>query len=415
MNNVVVVAASRTPLGKIPGKLRVFDEIQLMTFAFEDVVKRIDLDGSKIDSAYVGCNFPKERVNLCRKAILAAGLPSTIPGANITRNCSSSMEAVVQGAYAIIAGDADVVLVGGVESTSNSPYMLSYLKNLMKTIQKHELSRGSVATCAPQDENLANINANKIQQYLHLPAFNDIINDLYEGEMQLISELAAQKHGIAREELDNYALRSHQKAISAYQNGYFNNEIFPVQLPDSTVFSKDEIVLEHIDIEMLKKAEPFYVQDGIMTLLNSPPLADGAAAMILMSEQRAKAEGLKPMAKFHKSDVVGVPREEFGLGMVEAVKSILKKTNLSVNEIDLWECNEVYGPQAVIAQNLFNIDDDKYNANGGCIPMGLTIGGSGLKLCVTLIHEMNRRNVEYGLATGCAGGGMGEAVIFQNY
>ncbi len=387
MENVVVVSAYRTPIGKVPGSLSPMSDVKLMAYCFNEIIKKTGIDASKIEDAYTGCSFPEERDNLCRKAILAGGLPQTIPGSTITRTCASSMEALAQGAYKVMVGDSEIVLVGGVEIMSKSSYALSFFKKGIKAAMKNQL-----------------------------PSYEQVMSTLEENEMTYLAEMMGRKFGISRREQDEYTFASFEKARSAQKNCFFNDEIIPVETVENDgryVFKEDELILEDPVFEDFENAHPLFINDGNISRYNSAPIGDAAAAVILMSERRAKQEGLKPIAQIHKMGVVGVVPEKLGLGTVEVVNSILKRTGLSVEDIDLFECNESFAAQAIVCQRLLGIKPERMNVNGGSLSLGYPVGCTGLRICVTLLHEMKRRSSMYGMAAICAGGGMGQGILFK--
>lgn len=388
MKKVVVVSAYRTPVGKIPGSLNGLDDVSLMAYCFAETVKRCGIESKSIDDAYVGCSFPGDRDNICRKSILAAGLSQTIPGTSITRTCASSMEALSQGAYKIMAGDAEIVIVGGVESMSNSGYALSYFKKNIKAMLKKQL-----------------------------PSYKAAIEGLEENETVYISEMLARKYNISRQAQDIYAMESHKRAWAAQKTGRYNDELIPINLSigeKNIELQRDENIIEDLTLEILEKENAIFTQDGMLSRINSAPIGDGAAAIILMSEERARSEGLLPLAEIDKMAVIGLTREKMGHGTVEVVKSILQHKNMSINDIDLFECNESFAVKSILCRRLLNIPSDKFNVNGGSIALGYPVGCTGLRICVTLIHEMSRKHSEYGIAAICAGGCMGQGILFKN-
>lgn len=387
MRKVVVAASCRTPIGRVPGSMSSMNETQMLSSCFSEIANRNLFDVNKIDSAYVGCAFPSVRTNLCRVSLLDAGLPGAIPGTTIVKTCTSSMEAIAQGAYKIMAGDAEAVLIGGVESMSNSPYVLSYLKKIIKSTYRGQL-----------------------------PHYNSAIENIEEDDMQLIAEMIARNNKITRKDLDENAKRSHKRALFAKKNGFFSSEIQELSLirdNENKLFKDDECIQDEIDSLAMTQEDPFYIQDGILTKLNSAPIADAAAAMVLMSDDMAKKEGIKPLAEIYRMAEIGVPREKTGYGTVEAINSLLAKNKFSSQDIDLWECIEVPATQAILVQRRLDLDPDKLNVNGGCIALGHPVGCTGLRISITLIFEMRRRQVELGIAAGSAGGGIGQAIMFR--
>lgn len=386
LKKVVIVSACRTPIGKIPGSMSNIKDTYLMQLAFREAINRIGLNKSNIDGVYTGCCFPQEKYNLARKALLQSGMPDIIPGVTINRTCCSSIEALVQGARQIMVGDAEIIMVGGVESMSNSP---DTLKNIITRI------RASIKG--------------------KLPTYDQIGENLID-EMGLTAEILARKYEIGQEDQDEYSYQSHQKATAAQKKGYFAEEIFTVMVDkgdEKISFNEDECINPGLTMEKMSMEPPIFIKDGTITRYNSSPVSDGAAAVILMSEERAKEEGLIPLAEFIASEVVGVSPNEMGIGSAVVIKKLLDKVGLSINDIDLFECNEAYAAQLLACQKLLRWDSQKVNIHGGSIALGHPVGCTGLRLCVTLVYAMNRTKSNLGLAALCAGGGMGEGVLFH--
>ena len=386
----VIVSALRTAVGKAPrGALRATRPDDLAATVLAAAVARAPgLDPKEIDDVILGCAFPEgpQGMNLARIAALRAGLPFTTPAMTLNRFCSSGLQAVSVAADRIATGQAQVVLAGGAESMSMVPM-------------------GGA-------------------QFLPNPALAKSMPDAFLG-MGLTAENVAARHGIGREEQDRFALRSHQRSLAAIQDGRFRDEIVPVAVRNAQpapggklalqegTFAVDEGPRADTTLEALAKLKPAFQEGGTVTAGNSSQTSDGAAALLLMSRQRAEALGLKPLAAFRGYAVAGVPPEVMGIGPVEAVPKLLRLTGLKLEQIDLFELNEAFAAQALHVQRVLGIPDEKLNVNGGAIALGHPLGVSGAKLSATLLHELRRRRGRYGVVTMCVGGGMGAAGLFE--
>lgn len=387
MNKVLIVSACRTPIGSVPGNLSGYSDMELMAACFREAVKRIDLNDRFVEEAFVGSSFPSERDNICRKILHKANMDSRISASTTDKTCASAIQALSEGAYKIMAGDADIVLVGGVESMSNSSYALSYFKNRVRKILNN-------------------------QQL----TYKDIEGYIEENDMPFVGEMLSRKYGISRKEQDEFTLVSHKKAQLAKKEKYFEREVFGINLTDkdrNDELNTDEMIKSSYTMELLTNEEPFFLKDGYVTKYNSAPIGDAAAAVVLMSERMAKSQGIKPLAEIYKMNSIGLPYEKMGLGTSEAIKSILDKSGLNKNNISLFEYSEAFAVQAIITQKMLDLDTDKINVNGGSIALGYPVGCTGLRMSVTLLYEMIRRQAEFGLVAMCAGGLMGQSIIFK--
>lgn len=383
-----MVSACRTPIGKTAGSLSKVRDTQLMALTLAETVRRTNIAGIMIDSVYVGSCFPQESYNLARKSTLYAGIADTVPGATINRTCCSSMEAIVQGARQIMVGDANVVLVGGVENMSSSPHVM---RNAIKNARS--MVNGE------------------------LPLLDSLKVDTTD-DIGLTIECLAIKYNITRKEQDDYAILSHRRAAKAMRSGCFNNEIFPISITEedqNIELSYDENVNQNIDEGLFYNDKPIFVRDGTVTKSNASSINDGASAMLLMSENAVNKYDIKPLAEYITSDVIGVSPKNMGITPALVVENILRKQKLSLKNIDLIECNEAYAAQILACQRILDWDIEKVNMSGGSIALGHPLGCSGIRICVTLIYTMQREKYELGLASMCAGGGMGQGVLFRNY
>jgi acetyl-CoA acyltransferase len=342
----------------------------------------------EVDDIVIGCSFPEaeQGLNVARLIGYLAGLPSSVPGQTVNRFCSSGLQAIATGAEHIMCGFADVIVAGGVESMSMVP-----------------------------------MGGNKTVPNLKL------IETYPEGytAMGVTAENVARKYGISREDQDVFALRSHQKAAAAIKEGRFKDEILPIKVKTQEVsedgkvtfrdfvFDTDEGVRTDTSLEALAKLRPAFSVTGSVTPGNSSPLNDGASAVVLMSKEKAKSLGLKPMATFRSFAVAGVPPELMGIGPVEAVPKALKYAGLNLSQIDLFELNEAFASQALYVCRTLGLTLDRVNVNGGAIALGHALGNSGARLTTTLMHAMKRRNARYGVVSMCIGFGMGAAGVFE--
>jgi acetyl-CoA acyltransferase len=390
MKEAVVVSAVRTAVGKAPrGILKDTRPDDIAAIVIKEAMARAPgLNVEEVDDFVLGCAFPEsdQGLNLARVVAMRAGFPHTLPGQTVNRFCSSGLQAIATAAYEIMVGAADVMIAGGVEFMSQVPIM------------------GLTPSPNP---------------YLveHNP-------QIYTS-MGLTAENVAEKFGVSREEQDRFALLSHQKAAKAIKEGKFKEEIIPIPAKvketkeDGTVvvreviFDTDEGVRYDASLEGMASLKSVFKAKGTVTAGNSSQTSDGAAAVVLMSREKAEALKLKPMAAFRSFAVAGVPPEVMGIGPAYAVPKALKKAGLAIKDIGLVELNEAFASQALYVIRELGLNPDIVNVNGGAVAMGHPLGCTGAKLTTTLLYEMRRRKVRYGLVTMCIGGGMGAAGIFE--
>jgi acetyl-CoA acyltransferase len=389
MREAVIVSGARTAVGKAPrGTLRDANPSDLAATVIKAAVDRASgLDPKEIDDVIIGCAMPEaeQGLNMARVALLRAGLPDVVPGQTVNRFCSSGLQTIAIGAQQIMSGMGEVVVAGGAESMSLVP------------MSGHH--------------------------YAPNPEMVKINPDVYLG-MGLTAENVAQKYGVSREEQDAFALRSHQRALAAIESGKFDKEIVPFEVErvwfekgqrrrETTTFAVDEGPRRDTNAAALAKLRPVFAVKGSVTAGNSSQTSDGAAAVVVMSREKAKALGLTPLARFVSFAVGGVPPEIMGIGPVAAIPKALKLAGLTMNDIDLVELNEAFAAQSIAVMRQMEMDEEKVNVNGGAIALGHPLGCTGAKLTVQLLNEMQRRNARYGLVTMCIGGGMGAAGIFE--
>lgn len=390
MREAVVVSAVRTAVGRAPrGKLRFVRPEKMGAVVVREALSRVPgLNLDDVDDVIMGCAFPEgeQGMNVARIIALRAGLPDTVPGVTINRFCASGLEAIATAAMRIQTGLADVIVAGGVESMSLIPM------------------GGFRLIPDPQ------LMSDRPGVYL---------------SMGITAENVAKRFNVSREDQDAFALASHQKAAAAISEGRFKQEIVPLtvryqewvpgqgKVVREYVFEVDEGVRFDTSAEALAKLPPVFHAQGTVTAGNSSQTSDGAAAVVVMSDERAKALGLKPMGTFRSYAVAGVPPEIMGIGPVEAVPRALELAGLKLEDIDIFELNEAFAAQSVAVIRDLGLDPARVNVNGGAIALGHPLGCTGAKLTVTLLHELARRQGRYGVVTMCIGGGMGAAGVFE--
>jgi acetyl-CoA acyltransferase len=385
MANAVIVDAVRTPGGKRGGKLKDWHPVDLASEVLQELVKRNNLDTDLIEDVIMGCvtQTGEQSVNVGRNAALAAGFPEHVPGVSIDRQCGSSQQAVHFAAQAIMAGVNDVVIAAGVESMTRVPMGIT------------------------------------MQQGPGLPFGPRMIARYDEGLVPqgLSAEMIADMWKITREEIDALALESHRRAARATEEGRFEREIVPIEIKNSDggveLVTRDEGIRTDTTAEALAALKPAFKPDGIVTAGNSSQITDGAAAILVMSEDKARQLGLTPRARFKAFAVVGVNPITMLTGPIPATKLVLEKAGMDIDQIDLFEVNEAFATVIAAWLRETGADWEKTNVNGGAIALGHPLGASGAKLMTTLVNEMERRGARYGLQTMCEGGGMANAAILE--
>ncbi|MEN6434623.1 MAG: thiolase family protein [Anaerolineaceae bacterium] len=402
MREVVIVDAIRTPIGNMGGTLSTVRPDDLAAHVLQTLVKRTSLDVNLIDDIYFGCSNQagEDNRNVARMATLLAGLPCTIPAATINRLCASGLTAINLAAQTIKAGEADVIIAGGVESMSRAPYSLPK---------------------SDQAFSFGNLTAWDTALGWRYP--NPRMEATYGVEpMGVTAENIAEMTGITRLEQDAFALQSHQRAIAAIDSGRFQDEIIPVPIPqkkgDPTLFTTDERPRRDTSLDSLGRLRPAFKKDGSVTAGNSSGLNDGAAALLIMEAEKALALGYKPLARFVASAAAGVEPRIMGIGPIPATQKVLSRAGLSVSDLQLVEINEAFAVQSLAVLRELGISEAIANVNGGAIALGHPLGCSGARIMTTLIHEMRKRSLlvahpYYGLAALCVGVGQGVATIVE--
>ncbi len=394
MPEAVVVSAVRTPIGRAgKGALKAIRGDDLAAVALRAAAERVpNLDRAAIEDVILGCAFPEgeQGMNVARLAAALAGLPTTAGGTTVNRFCASSLQAFNFAAEAILCGNGDEFVVGGVESMSRVPmggFNPSFNPKLMNNPDGIEIC-GLPGTRTTEFE----------QAYI---------------PMGMTAENLAKKYGISREDQDAFALRSHQRAIRAQDEGIFDREIVPVTLPDGTVVSRDEGPRRDTSMEKLASLEPAFVAGGSVTAGNSSPLNDGASGAVLMSAEKAQALGIRPRARVIAMAVAGVEPEFMGIGPVPATKKALARAHMQLSDIDIIELNEAFAAQSLAVVRELGIDEDRLNPHGGAIALGHPLGCTGARLIATLINDLETSYKHIGMSTLCDGGGQGVATIIE--
>jgi 3-oxo-5,6-didehydrosuberyl-CoA/3-oxoadipyl-CoA thiolase len=398
MNEVVIVDAVRTPIGRYKGALKSIRPDDLGAIVIKALIERNpQLPPEQIEDVIFGNanQAGEDNRNVARMSGLLAGLPVSVGGTTVNRLCGSGLDAVIMAARAIAVGEGDIYIAGGTESMTRAPFVMAKPEN--------DFPRGSMEL---QDTTIGWRFTNKK------------LEEMYGAEtMPKTAENVAQRYAVSREEQDQFALLSQQKAKKAMENERFANEIIPVVYKDrkgnEITVSQDEHPRPETTIEALAKLRPIFA-GGTVTAGNASGVNDGAAAVLLMSAQKAKELGLNPLAKYVVGAAAGLEPTIMGLGPIYATQKALKRANLTVDDIGLVELNEAFASQSIECVRQLKLDPEKVNVNGGAIAFGHPLGASGARILTTLVHEMKKTNVQYGLATMCVGVGQGIAAIVEN-
>ncbi|HEX4492868.1 MAG TPA: thiolase family protein [Acidimicrobiia bacterium] len=382
MPNAVIVDAVRTPLGRRNGKLKGVHPVDLAAHTLRALAERNDLDTALVEDVIMGCvmQVGDQAVNIGRNAALAAGFPESVVGTSIDRQCGSSQQAAHFAAQGVIAGAYDVVIAAGVENMSRVPMGASFLPGSMP------------------------FGPEMLARYPHL---------VPQG---ISAELIAERWGITREQNDAFSAQSHQRAARATAEGRFDREIVPIDVTTeagSERFATDEGIRPDSSVETLAKLKPAFKEDGVITAGNSSQITDGAAAVLIMTEEKAAQLGLKPRARFHTFALAGVDPVTMLTGPIPATTKVLERAKMKIDDIDLVEINEAFAPVVLSWEKEHHPDMEKVNVNGGAIAIGHPLGCSGARLMATLLCELERSGGRYGLQTMCEGGGMANATIIE--
>lgn len=387
---VVLAGACRTAIGTMGGTLSTTPAVDLGAIVIKNALERAGVPADQVDHVYMGCVIQAGLgQNVARQASIKAGLPIEAPAVTINVVCGSGLNCVNLAAQMIQAGDADIVVAGGMENMSMAPYALKQAR------YGYRMGHAQAIDTMIND------------------ALWDAFNDYHMG---ITAENVCEKYGITREELDEFAANSQQKCEKAREEGKFKDEIVPVEIKkkkEAVVFDTDEGPRAGVTAESLARLRPAFKKDGIVTAGNSSGINDGAAAIVVMSEEKAKELGVKPMATWVGGALAGVDPKIMGIGPVAATEKLMKKLGMSVDDMDLVEANEAFAAQSIAVARDLKFDEAKLNVNGGAIALGHPVGASGCRILVTLLHEMQRRDAKKGLATLCIGGGMGCATVVE--
>ena len=390
----VIVSAARTPTGNFGKTLSTIECPKLGAIAIREALKRSKIPPQRVDEVIFGVHFQQGiKANAARQAAVFAGLPYEVPAFTPNKNCGTALKAISLGAQSIMVGDNDVVIAGGAESMSRVPYILKDARF------GYRMGPGQI-----YDGML----------------YDGLVDCFMDYHMGITAENVAKKHHISRERQDEFAVRSHNLAQAAWDKGLYDGDIVPVEIPqkkgEPIQFTVDETFRRDVKLEDFSKLKPVFLTDGTgtVTVANASPINDAAAAVVMTSEEYAKNEGIAPLARYVTTAIAAYDPALMGYTPVFAVQKLLKKTGLTLNEIGLIELNEAFAAQALACIDDLGLDIDKVNVNGGAIALGHPVGATGARLTMTLIHEMRRRGVQYGIVTLCIGGGQGIATLFEN-
>ena len=387
---IVLAGACRTAIGVMGGTLSTTPVADLGAIVIKEAIKRAGVPADQVDHVYMGCVIQAgQGQNVARQASIKAGLPVETPAVTINVVCGSGLNCVNLAAQMIQVGDADIVVAGGMENMSMAPYAV------MQGRYGYRMNDGKLVDTMVHD------------------ALWDAFNDYHMG---ITAENVCEQWGITREELDQFAARSQQKAVAAQESGAFDKEIVPVEVKQkktTVIFNKDEGPRPGTTAEGIARLRPAFKKDGLVTAGNASGINDGAAAVVVMTEEKAKELGVKPMATWVAGALAGVDPAIMGVGPVAATKKVLAKTGMKIQDFDIIEANEAFAAQSVAVQRELGFTDEQLNPSGGAIALGHPVGASGCRILVTLLHEMEARDAKKGLATLCIGGGMGCATIVE--
>ena len=391
MRDVVIASAVRTPIGSFGGTLKNTSARTLGAIAIKEAIKRAGIDPATIDEVVYGCVLQGGLgQNVARQAAMDAGIPKEVPAMTLNKVCGSGLRTVSLAAQMIKAGDADIIVAGGTENMSATGYAI------------------------PTARWGARMNDNKIIDMMTNDGLTCAFNNYHMG---ITAENVAEQWGLTREELDEFAAKSQQKAVAAVKSGRFKDEIVPVEVPqrkgDPIVFDTDEYPKDGVTPESIAKLRPAFKKDGIVTAANASGIHDAAAALIVMSKEKADELGIKPLCTIKSYASAGVDPAIMGIGPISACQKALDKAGMTIDDIDLIEANEAFAAQSVAVGKDLGFDPEKLNVNGGAIALGHPIGASGARILVTLIYEMIKRDSKTGLATLCIGGGQGTTMIVE--
>ncbi len=386
----VIVSAARTPMGSFNGAFSSVPATKLGSIAITEALKRAHLQPGRVEQVYMGCVLTAGLGQApARQASIGSGIPHSVGAVTVNKVCGSSIQTVIMAAQAIMLGEARIVVAGGMENMTRAPYLLE------KARQGYRLGHGQLTDSLIKD------------------GLWDVYNDFHMGDG---GELCAAKYRLTRTELDDFALESYGRAREAIASGAFAREIVPVEVPQkkgASVTVKDDEEPNRVDLSRLRELKPCFRDGGVLTVGNSPSCNDGAAALVLMAEDEAATLGLTPMARIVGYAGAALAPEWFTIAPVEAIKLVLKKTGLSIQDIDLFEINEAFSAVSLAINRELGLDPNKVNVNGGAVALGHPIGATGARILTTLLHAMEARGARLGLSSLCIGGGEALAMIIE--
>jgi len=391
MKQIYLAGAVRTPIGKFGGTLQSWTAADMGVAVAKEAMRRANVAPDQIDDSIWGCaRQAGGGPNVGRQITFRAGVPETIPAFTVNQACGSGLKAIILAAQEIMLGRANAVLAGGTESMSRVPYFAEGARWGMR-MGNTQLIDG-----------------------MYRDGFNDPLSGLMMGQT---AEKLARQYEISRDEQDEFALRSQQKAEAANNSGRFKDEVMPLEIAgrknETTIFAQDEHCRAGTTLNDLAKLPPVFYKDGSVTAGNSSGITDGAAAVLVLSEEGLKRAGAKPLARIVDYEIAGVAPDVMGIGPVPAVRTLLARQNLTLDQIDLIELNEAFAAQVIACDRELHFDAARLNVNGGAISLGHPIGCTGVRITTTLAHEMKKRNAQFGLATLCVSGGMGLALLLE--
>ncbi len=391
MKKVVITAAKRTPVGSFGGSLSSLSASKLGSISIKGILDYSKINPELVDEVIFGNILTAGQGQApARQAALFAGLPNKTECLTINKMCGSGLKAVMLAAQAIMCNDADIIIAGGQESMSNAPYILQNARN------GYRLGNGELIDSMIKD------------------GLWDVYNDIHMGSC---AESCANDFHFTREQLDEFAVKSYRKALEAQKSGKFNDEIIKVSIKTragESIVDTDEEPTK-VNFEKIPKLKPVFDKEGIVTAANASSINDGAAALLVMSEEKAKELGQEPLVEIIAQSSAAKAPIEFTTAPADAISKVLKKAGMKKEDIGLWEINEAFAVVSLAVNKLLDLDESKINVNGGAVALGHPIGASGARILVTLIHEMKKRNLTYGLASLCIGGGEASALIVKNY
>jgi acetyl-CoA C-acetyltransferase len=390
LRQTVIVSAVRTPMGSFSGAFSNVPATKLGSIAIAEALKRVRISGEQVDDVYVGCVLPAGLGQApARQAAIGAGIPHSVGATTVNKVCGSSLMTVIMAEQAIALGKASIVVAGGIENMTRAPYLLE------KARSGYRLGHGEITDSLIKD------------------GLWDVYNNFHMGDG---GELCAKKYGVTRAEADDFALESYRRAQEAIATGAFKREIVPVEVsqrkgPPVSVVDDEEP--NRVDIGKMRSLKPAFQENGVLTVGNSPSCNDGAAALVLMPEDEARARELRPMARIVGYAGAALAPEWFTIAPIEAIKRVLKQTGLSIGEIDLFEINEAFSAVALAINRELGLDPKKVNVNGGAVALGHPIGATGARILTTLLYALEAKGGRRGLASLCIGGGEALAVIVE--